>query len=227
MCNMLLIKFFLMPYYYKIEKFVQYTAKEYNKKSKKILEIGAGECPYQKYFNHADYFSNDIKQNGNKSINYVGDIERGLNVKSENFDCVFSTQVLEHIKNPDLLFKESARILKKGGKMFLTTNFVYPIHMEPHDYYRFTKYGLKELGESNGFRVIKIKDHGGVFSVLGYMLSTLPIKLLLREKSKFVYAYIILFSPFIVATNMICMFLDYLDKKRIYTINYEVIYEKR
>ncbi len=37
------------------------------------------------------------------------------------------------------------RLLKPGGKLILTTRFIFPLHDIPHDYYRFTIFGLKYL----------------------------------------------------------------------------------
>ena len=45
---------------------------------------------------------------------------------SESFDLVFSTEVIEHIENPQKTFKEVYRILKPGGIFIFTTTLYYP-----------------------------------------------------------------------------------------------------
>jgi SAM-dependent methyltransferase len=224
----LFIKFNFTNVIYRIEKFVIGASKEYNKKGIIILDIGAGNTPYKKYFDKAQYFTQDIKQNKNKTIDYVADLNKGLKeISDKTFDCIICTQVLEHLKRPVLVYKEFHRILKPKGRVYLTTNFIYQIHMPPNDYYRFTKYGLKYLGESNGLIVKHLKPQGGIFQVLSYILTTLPIKILLKKINIFYYLYLVLFSIPIVLVNLTAYLLDFFDKDKQLTINYEVIYEKQ
>jgi SAM-dependent methyltransferase len=70
-----------------------------------------------------------------------------LPVSHESIDHIFSTQVLEHCYNPIKVFNEIERVLKPGGTVFLTTNQWYPLHEKPHDYFRYTRYGLKSLAD--------------------------------------------------------------------------------
>ncbi len=42
-------------------------------------------------------------------------------IPSDTFDFVITFQVIEHIENDDYFLKEAARVLKPGGKLFLTT----------------------------------------------------------------------------------------------------------
>ncbi|MBL7159606.1 methyltransferase domain-containing protein [Candidatus Microgenomates bacterium] len=223
----LFIKFLFINFYYKIEKFVISISKKYDKKGKKLLDIGAGNSPYKKYFKKLSYFTQDIKQNQNKTIDYIGNLDKGLKmIKKESFDYILCTQVLEHLKNPQKTFQEFYRILKPKGKVFLTTNFIYQIHMIPNDYYRFTKYGLEYLGKSNGFTIEHLKPHGGIFHVASYILTTLPIRLFLKRKVFLYHLYLILFSPLIIFFNLSAHVLDFFDTEKELTINYEAIYRK-
>lgn len=61
------------------------------------------------------------------------------------FDVVLCTEVLEHLQEPQRAIDEMHRVLKPGGQLLLTTRFLFPIHDAPHDYFRFTKYGLRYL----------------------------------------------------------------------------------
>ena len=218
-------KFLLMNFYYRIEKFVILVAKEYDKEGKKILDVGAGNSPYKKYFIKINYFTQDIKQN--KNIDYINDLNNGLpTIDNASFDYILCTQVIEHLKEPLKLFQEFYRILKPRGKVFLTTNFIYQLHLVPDDYYRFTEFGLKYLGESNGFVVEHLKPQGGIFSVISYVFATLPIRLFLKRSKTLYYLYLILFSIPIILMNLTACVLDFLDRNKEMTINYEVIYRK-
>jgi hypothetical protein len=56
------------------------------------------------------------------------------------------------------------KILKKGGKCICSTPFIFHIHDEPNDYFRFTIYGLKLLFKE--FSIINIiKKNGWLESI--------------------------------------------------------------
>lgn len=224
---MMWLKFLMMNFYYQIERFVIEVAEKYDKKGKKLLDVGAEGSRYKKYFKKVRYYSQDVEQNEVASIDFVGDLNAGLKgVKAASFDYILCTQVLEHLQKPAKVFEEFNRLLKPGGRLFLTTNFLYQIHMAPNDYYRFTEHGLKYLGESSGFKVEHLKSQGGVFSVLSYVVTTLPIRLWLKEGSFMYLLYLVVFSPVIIGLNLLAFSLDRLDNRRQMTINYEVIYRK-
>lgn len=210
-----------------IERFVKNISRQYDINGKKMLDVGAEKCPYKKYFKKLKYFSQDIQQNKTQSINFIGDINEGLpEIKDGSFDYILCTQVLEHIREPHKVFKEFNRILKPEGRIFLTTHMCYDEHMIPYDYFRFTKYGLAYLGESNGFKLEHISPHGGIFQVIARIFDTLLIKLFLKRDSFFYYLYIAIFTIPIFIFNSLCYLLDFLDREKTMTLNYECVYRK-
>lgn len=206
---------------YRLKRFVNLMADECDKRGKKIIDIGAGSCQYRNYFKKARYFSQDIKNNQQKSIDYIGKMKI---LPDNTFDYALCTQVLEHSSKPYLVFKEFHRILKKGGKVFLTTHMAFEEHMIPEDYFRFTRYGLRYLAESNGFRVKKIAPQGGRFIVLAKELQILAPRLI---KNKYlVYLFYLIFSIPLFFLSLILFLLDFLDKEKKLTLNYECIFVK-
>lgn len=222
-----LVPWVFMRYHaYRIDVFVKNIASSINKKNKMLLDIGAENSPYKKYFNKLQYFTLDIEQNSNKTISFVGDLNEKIDIiKSNSFDYILCTQVLEHIKRPHNAFSEFSRILKPGGKLFLTTHMSFDLHMEPNDFFRFTKYGLKSLGEDVGLKLVHLQPHGGIFHVLSYILTGLPIKVIGRDNI-FYYLYLILLFVPILIFNIFIYAIDYLDRAKSMTLNYECIYEK-
>ena len=73
-------------------------------------------------------------------------------------DVVTMLDVLEHLRNPAQAVGEAARILRVGGECLVHVPFLYPIHDAPHDYQRWTRYGLVELFQSQGFRLRDIGE---------------------------------------------------------------------
>jgi len=218
---------FIRYHNYRVREFIKSISVSYDKKGKKLIDIGSEETPYRKYFKNLQYFTSDIKQNRNNSIDYVEDINIGMKgIENEQFDYIICTQVFEHIKKPNKAFEEFFRILKPGGLLFLTTHLIFEEHMQPNDYFRYTRYGLKYLGESVGFSLIHIHPHGGIFHVIALIFDTLLIKLFIKRYNFLYYLYFLLFTVPILCFNILCYYLDFLDKDKIMTLNYECIYQK-
>lgn len=50
-----------------------------------------------------------------------GRVDKKINLKSGQFDIVTSLAVIEHVDFPEIMLKESFRLLKKGGILLITT----------------------------------------------------------------------------------------------------------
>jgi SAM-dependent methyltransferase len=61
------------------------------------------------------------------------------------FDVIVLSEVLEHVHSPHLAISNIRAALREGGRLILTVPFIFPIHERPHDYYRYTRYGLEFL----------------------------------------------------------------------------------
>jgi SAM-dependent methyltransferase len=82
-------------------------------------------------------------------------------------DTVLCTQVIEHVRDPQSLLRESARVLRVGGHLILSAPLMNVVHEPPYDYFRFTPYGLRLLFENAGFEVVCIRHQGGGWAMLG------------------------------------------------------------
>jgi len=90
----------------------------------------------------------------------VADLKR-LPFPPASFDAVFCSQVLEHEREPAALLAELHRVLAPGGHLVLTAPHLSRVHDAPHDYFRFTSYGLRYLLEEAGFAVEREATAGG------------------------------------------------------------------
>ena len=141
-----------------------------------VLDSGCGSMPYK----------NIILENNNVR-SYLGlDIETGLDYQGakadvlwdgnimpfedQSFDVVISTEVLEHVPDPEKYLAEIKRVLKPGGIFFFTVPFLMSLHEVPHDYYRYTPYALDRIFKKTGFENIEIKAMGGYNAAVGQML---------------------------------------------------------
>ncbi len=120
-----------------------------------VLDAGSGDGErYKKFFKFNKYITLDINSTYGSDI--VGSVE-DIPAESGSFDSVISTQVLEHVKNPQNAVREFYRVLKPGSYCLATAPQLNELHGEPNDYFRFTKYGLEEIFNSAGFKIISIE----------------------------------------------------------------------
>ncbi|MCG3206488.1 MAG: hypothetical protein FOGNACKC_00087 [Anaerolineae bacterium] len=82
-----------------------------------------------------------------------------LPLKDQTFSAIVAREVLEHFHDPDAAVEEMHRLLINGGKVILTTRFLFPVHDAPHDYFRFTDYGLRYLFRDFSKVQIVAQDH--------------------------------------------------------------------
>lgn len=141
----------------------------------KVLDVGAGPCRYRPLFSHCDYHTQDFCQyQGTKEgvlkdewrygpIEYVCDVTQ-ISVPDGSFDAVLCTEVLEHAPEPIKAIQEMARVLKPGGKLFVTAPLGSGIHQAPYHYYGgFTPYFYRRFLPKFGLEITEIKPNGGFF----------------------------------------------------------------
>jgi SAM-dependent methyltransferase len=92
-----------------------------------------------------------------------------LPLRDECLDSILCLQVLEHVPDPERALREFYRCLKPGGVLLLSVPHLAYLHNEPHDYFRFTHYGLRAILSRAGFQDIEIVPAGGLLSFLGHI----------------------------------------------------------
>lgn len=136
---------------------------------RRVLDIGCGHKPYADLFADCEYLGlNNSHDDANPDV--VGDATR-LPIASGSIDLVFCTQVLEHVSRPWELLQECRRVIGPGGWLVLSAPFYWPIHEAPHDFFRFTRYGLESLLVSAGFARPRIVCDGGDYARLCLSIS--------------------------------------------------------
>ncbi len=138
-----------------------------------VLDAGAGEGKYYDELRHTHYVGVDLSV-GDEAWDYgnldaVSDLMRLAFCKAA-FDAAVCTQVLEHVTEPSQVLAELYRVLKPGGKLFLSAPQSWYQHQKPCDYYRYTSFGLRYLLEKAGFQVASIENMGGYFWRLSFTL---------------------------------------------------------
>ena len=83
-------------------------------------------------------------------------------------DLIIIPNLMHHIDDIEILFKQIKKILKKNGKVYIFEPLVRELHQMPEDYFRITPFGFKKLLKKYGFSNFKINFDGGPFTAIGY-----------------------------------------------------------
>ncbi|MGH6645911.1 class I SAM-dependent methyltransferase [Aquabacterium sp.] len=155
-----------------ITRFVQEVASHLPIQSM-ILDAGAGEGVYKRMFSHCHYKAIDLAVGDSEwdysHLDYVGMLH-DMPIEDGIFDAVLCTQVLEHLEWPRESVQEMHRVLKPGGKLFMTVPMAQNEHQTPYDFFRYTSYGLTSICKGAGFQQVSIKPFGGMWVRWAYEL---------------------------------------------------------
>ncbi len=137
----------------------------------RLLDVGAGDRPYEKLFVNATeyigsnsqtyYTADEIRELEPYTDLWIDDAVK-LPCDDSSFDSILLLQVLSDISDPPAFFAEARRVLKPGGRLLITTDFLYPAWGR----YRYTARGLAGLCTEAGFTVVTHQAMGGFGATL-------------------------------------------------------------
>jgi len=137
-----------------------------------LLDIGCGSKPYQSPMKSlvTHHFGLDYRdhQEGLARPDMLGTAYQ-LPLRANSVDSILSTSALEHLSHPLDALCEAFRVLRPGGYAIYTAPFIWHLHDEPHDYFRFSKYGLTQLFRESGFETIQIRALSGFWGTFGQL----------------------------------------------------------
>jgi SAM-dependent methyltransferase len=192
----------------------------------RVLDAGSGEGQYRHHFTRQRYWGVDLAV-GDAAWDYsqvdaVADLT-ALPFRAATFDAAVHIVTIEHLKEPGRALAEIARTLAPGGTLLIAAPQEWEVHQAPHDYFRYTRYGLAYLLEQAGFEVREMRAVGGYFRLLarrllnGLQFFTGGIRWLL-----FLPAAMLLVPPALVLPLV-----DALDRDRNFTLGYLCTARKR
>jgi len=138
-----------------------------------VIDLGCGLTPYRMYLPPEIklYHTLDLYPRIDE-LTYTGDVQNMPMIADCSYDTALCFEVLEHLPRPSAALQEIYRILRPKGTLILSVPHLSRLHDQPHDYYRFTRYGIDTLLQDAGFEVVTIVPKGGLLAFLGHQIST-------------------------------------------------------
>lgn len=133
-----------------------------------ILDLaGGGQASYY------DYLPKDIKFlktniYSDQNIDQIIDFNKNLPFEDNYFDNILFFNALYIVEDIDKFLVEVHRILKPGGKIFISSPFIANEMPEPHDYCRLTYEGLEKYFKKLSWNKIQIFRFGERFTAAIY-----------------------------------------------------------
>ena len=141
----------------------------------RLLDLGADKAPlyglYRPLVDEVTCVDWSRSLHGTDYLDATADLNDGIPFPDARFETVLSSSVFEHLRRPRFAFEETARVLAPGGALILHVPFYYWLHEEPHDFYRFTEHGLRDLATGAGLTVESIETTGGGMYVLADLVA--------------------------------------------------------
>lgn len=137
-----------------------------------VIDLGGGKNPsYNRFWDIKPEKFIRVDINEKAELDIIADLNKPLPFSNNFADTIFLFNVIYILENPGKILWEINRILKSGGKLFMTSPFIFNEAKEPSDYWRFTSEGLEKLLKESGFKKFLIIPVGERFSAAVYLIN--------------------------------------------------------
>lgn len=141
----------------------------------RVLDIGCGRQPFRQRLESFGYTytSLDTQQNLEETVDVVCAIDEALpEVVSRRgpYQFIFCTEVLEHVADWNIAFKNIASLLAPNGRVLITCPHFYQLHEAPYDFWRPTLHALEFYAWREGLKTLHKEAAGDAWDVLGTLL---------------------------------------------------------
>jgi SAM-dependent methyltransferase len=162
-----------------------------------VVDYGCATAPYRSVFSESsNYIGADLPGNPDATVALRPD--GSVPLPDGSVDLVLSTQVLEHVADPEAYLTECARLLKTGGSLVLTTHGIMYLHRDPEDYWRWTCDGLERTLNLSGFSV---DEERGLLGLVPTSLQLFQDGTLRRVPRFLRKSYVLLFQRLIAVSD--------------------------
>jgi ubiquinone/menaquinone biosynthesis C-methylase UbiE len=186
--------------------------------SGRLVDIGCGRKPWAPTFapyvtEHIGVDQEEPTSPDHGQVDIVGDAY-DVPLDNDSADTVLLTELLIHLAEPVKALQEAYRLLRPGGGIIVTTPMLIPITTHPHDYFRYSPYGLDHVLRQAGFEEVAVQPLSGQWTTLASLRS---LALYPYRQNRFLSAIIDAYS---VLSLEIAVRLDEADFREVFSWNH-------
>ncbi len=135
----------------------------------RVVDLGCGTAPYREDILGVagSYVGVDWPgtMHDTGRVDVFADVSAPLPFADACADTVTVFKVLEHLREPGMFLRECFRVLRPGGHVIILVPFLHQVHEAPHDYFRYTRYGLEYLLKRAGFEDVAVHEKSGFWEM--------------------------------------------------------------
>ena len=153
----------------------RYSAAAHHLRAGRVLDLGCGAVPLYEFYRSRVESVVCIDWpgtlHGQKHLDCYADLNLGVPICEASCDTVILSDVLEHVYAHGRLVGEIARVLRPDGALMMNVPFLYRIHEEPNDHFRYTEFALRRMLGDAGLEVLSIQPIGGLLEVIADLVA--------------------------------------------------------
>lgn len=138
---------------------------------KRVLEIGSGKQVKGQEAYSAVHIFDKVAEFRQTDLNPAFGHEpldiTTMDIKAE-YDLILCLNVLEHVYDFQIAVKNLHAALADGGHLIVAVPFAFPLHDEPHDFYRYTEFALRRM--LSAFTTVTVEHNGIKKMPYGYFV---------------------------------------------------------
>jgi len=158
----------------------------------RVLDIGCGRQPFRKELEACGYVYKgmDVSQHPEDKVDFVCSIDESLPdelIKYGPFQFIMCTEVMEHVADWDMAFRNLYSLVAPEGKILITCPYFFQLHEEPYDFWRPTLHALGYFAERYGLEILDQEAAGDAWDVIGTVLANcypMPLSNRLKDRIK-------------------------------------------
>lgn len=144
-----------------------------------VLDFWCWYKPYKEIFRKVTHY-HWVDFSGTKDLYNSADAYYNwekLQYADNYFDSLICTEVLEHVFNIDIVLSELYRVLKIWANWIITIPFAWDEHEQPHDFWRYTYFGIQAILHRHKFKILHHIKSGNYIDTLWQLFIMYYIKI--------------------------------------------------
>jgi SAM-dependent methyltransferase len=138
--------------------------------SGRLLDLGCGNVPmydfYKSFVTEVTCVDWGFSLHNKLHLDVECDLNKRIPLGDNLFDTIIMSDVIEHLIDPMLIFREICRMLTPGGNLIINYPFMYSLHEAPFDYCRYTHFYIEYISSKTGLEPLEKVQFGSGLDVI-------------------------------------------------------------